>query len=128
MRLLLDTHAFLWWLADDPSLSRAAEAAIGDPRNRVFVSAATAWEIATKHRIGKLPDAGMVAADVRGCIGEEGFFELPVTVAHGELAGALPGPHKDPFDRMLMAQSIAEGMVLISNETLFDAYGAKRLW
>ena len=128
MRLLLDTHAFIWWLTDDPSLSRAAHAAIGDPESSVFVSAAAAWEIATKFRIGKLPKHAVIAEDVGGWIGRMGFGELPVSVAHGQLAGALPGPHKDPFDRMLMAQAMAERMVLVSNETLFDAYGVKRLW
>jgi len=103
-------------------------AAIADGANEVFVSAATAWEVTTKHRIGKLAEASVIARDVSGSIEDEGFFELPVTVAHGQLAGSLPGPHKDPFDRMLMAQSIAERLVLVSNETLFDTYGAKRLW
>ena len=128
MRLLLDTHAFLWWLVDDPALSRKAYAAIEDSGNSVFISAATAWEIATKHRIGKLPDVALMAADVSGSITREGFLEMPVTVGHGQLAGSLPGPHKDPFDRMLMAQSIAERLVLVSNEALFDAYGVQRLW
>ena len=128
MRLLLDTHAFLWWLAGSLSLSRVARAAIDDEHNDIFVSAATAWEVATKFRIGKLAEASVIAADVAGCIEDQGFFELPVTVAHGQLAGALPGPHKDPFDRMLMAQAMAENLVLVSNERLFDAYGVKRLW
>lgn len=128
MRLLLDTHAFLWWLLDDPSLSRAAWTVVGDTGNAVFVSAATAWEITTKFRIGKLPKHAVIAEDVGGWIGKAGFGKLPVTVAHGQLAGSLPGQHKDPFDRMLMAQSIAERLVLVSNETLFDAYGVERLW
>lgn len=128
MRLLLDTHAFIWWLTDDPSLSRIAHAAIGDTGRNVFVSAATAWEIATKFRIGKLPNHAVIAEDVRGWVAKMAFFELPVTVAHAQLAGALPGSHKDPFDRMLMAQAMAENLVLVSNERLFDAYGVKRLW
>lgn len=128
MRLLLDIHAFLWWLVDAPFLSRKAYAAIEDAGNSVFISAATAWEIVTKHRIGRLPDVAFMAADVGRSIAAEGFLEMPVTVAHGQLAGSLPGPHKDPFDRMLMAQSLAEHLVLVSNETLFDAYGVDRLW
>jgi len=128
VRLLLDTHALIWWLAGNVSLPRTARNLIDDERNDVFVSAATVWEIATKHRIGKLPDVGVIAADAHGWIDEQGFLELPVTVRHGQTAGALPGPHKDPFDRMLIAQAIAEDLVLISNEKLFDSYGVKRLW
>ena len=128
MRLLLDTHAFLWWLADDPSLSAAARAAIADPVNTVHVSAATAWEITTKYRLGKLPGAAVVAADVAAQIAAERFVALPVDVAHGQHAGALQGPHKDPFDRMLMTQALLESMTLVSNEAVFDAYGMDRLW
>jgi PIN domain nuclease of toxin-antitoxin system len=128
MRLLLDTHAFLWWLADDASLSATAEAAIADPANASHVSAATAWEINTKWRLGKLPGAALVAADVaREKIAAEGFAELPVTVAHGQHAGTLPGTHKDPFDRMLVAQALLEGMTLVSNEKALDPLGATRL-
>ena len=128
MRFLLDTHALLWWLAGDPALSTMAKAVIGDADNEVFVSAATAWEIATKHRIGKLPSAALVAADVERYIADQGFAPLPVTVRHGQVAGALPGPHRDPFDRMLIAQAMIEGMPLVSNERLFDEYGIRRLW
>jgi PIN domain nuclease of toxin-antitoxin system len=128
MRLLLDTHAFLWWVADDPWLSASARHAIAEQANHVHVSAATAWEIATKYRIGKLPAAGLVAADVAGEIAAEGFVELPVTVRHAQHAGAIPGPHKDPFDRMLIAQALAEGMTLVSNQSLFDGYAVTRLW
>ena len=128
MRLLLDTHAFVWWLADDPALPVAARDAIAAPGTRVHVSAATAWEITTKYRIGKLPAASLVAADVAAEIAAEGFVELPVTVRHAQRAGAISGPHKDPFDRMLIAQSLDESLTLVSNETLFDGYGVTRLW
>jgi PIN domain nuclease of toxin-antitoxin system len=128
VRLLLDTHALLWWLEGDPSLSTAARAAIEDEANEVCVSAASAWEIATKHRLGKLPGAAEVAVDVAGCVASQGFVELPISVAHGQKAGALPGPHRDPFDRMLVAQAMLEDLVLVSSETLFDRYGARRLW
>lgn len=128
MRLLLDTHAFLWWLGDDPALSAAADAAIADPANSVHVSAASAWEITTKHRLGKLPGAALVAADVAAQIAAEGFVALPVTVAHAQQAGALAGAHKDPFDRMLIAQALLEGMALVSNEAVFDPFGVQRLW
>lgn len=129
MRLLLDTHAFLWWVFADPKLSRAARTAISDEaQNSVFVSAASAWEIATKHRIGKLPDARVVAEDVSGAIAAEGFNSLAISVLHAERAGSLVGHHRDPFDRMLIAQAISEDLVLLSNERAFEAYGVKRLW
>jgi PIN domain nuclease of toxin-antitoxin system len=128
VRLLLDTHAFIWWVAGNPSLSQIARAAIDDPHNDVLVSAASAWEIATKHRIGKLPSAGPLAADVEAAIAGQGFVELPITTRHAQLAGSLPGPHRDPFDRMLIAQAILEGAVLLSNEAQFDAHGVNRLW
>ncbi len=128
MRLLLDTHAFLWWLAGDEALSPAARAAIADEANGVFVSAASAWEIATKHRIGKLPGVAAVVADLDGAIADQGFEGLPIGVRHGQAAGVLPGPHRDPFDRMLIAQAMLENLVLVSNEQPFDAYGVARLW
>jgi PIN domain nuclease of toxin-antitoxin system len=127
-RLLLDTHAFLWWTAGHPSLTRGAVDTIRDPANEIFVSAASAWEIATKFRIGKLPEVKVVALDIADAIASEGFVELPVTVAHAQRAGALPEPLRDPFDRMLVAQSIAEDMALVSNERLFDRYGVTRVW
>jgi PIN domain nuclease of toxin-antitoxin system len=126
--LLLDTHAFLWWSAGDATLSPPARAAIGDASNPVFVSAASAWEIATKFRIGKLPGAATIVADLAGVLVAQGFVRLPISFAHGQAAGALPGPHKDPFDRMLIAQAMLDGMVLVSNEPHFDSYGVRRLW
>ena len=128
MDLLLDTHALLWWLSGDSSLSPAAKAAIADESNAVFVSATSAWEIATKHRLGKLSEIGAIVADLDGAIVEQGFIGLPITVRHGQAAGALPGPHRDPFDRMLMAQAMLDNLVVISNERRFDLYGVGRLW
>lgn len=129
MRLLLDTHAFLWWVFADPKLSRAARTAISDEaQNSVFVSAASAWEITTKYRIGKLSGARVVAEDVSGVITAEGFNPLAVSVLHAERAGGLAGDHRDPFDRMLIAQAISEDLSLVSNERVFEAYGVKRLW
>lgn len=107
------------------ALSPVARDLIGDTGNDIFVSAASAWEIATKVRIGKLPGAAAIAADLAVAVEAQGFVPLP---AHAQTAGALPGPHKNPVDRMLIAQAIADDMVLISNETLFDAYGVRRLW
>jgi PIN domain nuclease of toxin-antitoxin system len=126
--LLLDTHALLWWLDGDERLSHAARAAVADLSNMVMVSAASAWEITTKHRLGKLPGATEVARDVTGCIAAQGFRELPITLRDAERAGRLPGPHRDPFDRMLVAQALRADLELVSNETLFDDYGVRRLW
>jgi PIN domain nuclease of toxin-antitoxin system len=129
VRLLLDTHAFLWWVFADPKLSRAARTAISDEaQNSVFVSAASAWEIATKYRIGKLAGARVVAEDVSGAIAAEGFNPLAVSVLHAERAGGLAGDHRDPFDRMLIAQAISDDLAFVSNERVFEAYGVKRLW
>jgi len=128
LRLLLDTHALLWWLAGDLSLSAAARAAIGDETNSVSVSAASAWEIATKHRIGKLPSVTAILVDLPAVLADQGFTELPITVRHGQAAGNLPGSHRDPFDRMLIAQAMIEDLILVSNERIFDNYAVRRCW
>ena len=128
MRLLLDTHAFLWWLAGSRRLSANARAAIEDDANDVLVSAATAWEIATKHRLGKLPQAGLLVQDVPSAIAGQGFGELAITVDDAQRADQLPGPLRDPFDRMLIAQAVVHGLALVSIEAVFDGYGVNRLW
>ncbi len=128
MALLIDTHALIWWSIEDPQLSLRASDAIRDESNEVYVSAATAWEIATKHRVGRLPDANALVFDLGGYMASQDFLELPVTISDALRAGSLPGPHRDPFDRMLIAQAISEDLVLVSNETLFDRYGVRRLW
>ena len=126
--LLLDTHALLWWLDGDERLSPVARAAIADGASQILVSAASAWEITTKHRLGKLPGAEDVARDVSGCVAAQGFEELPISLRDAERAGRLPGPHRDPFDRMLIAQALRADLELVSNETMFDPYGVRRLW
>lgn len=128
MRVLLDTHALIWWLIDDRSLSAAAREAVADPSAVVYVSAASAWEIATKYRIGKLPLAGRMVGELGKILARENFLALPISLEHGERAGSLPGPHRDPFDRMIVAQALAEDLTLVSNERLFDAFGVARLW
>jgi PIN domain nuclease of toxin-antitoxin system len=128
LALLLDTHALLWWLDGDMRLSDVAQAAIGEPDRPVFVSAASAWEITTKHRLGKLPGAEAVAQDIAGCIAAQGFEAMAITLADAERAGRLPGAHRDPFDRMLIAQALARDIALVSNETIFDDFGVRRLW
>ena len=128
MRALLDTHAFLWWIADSSRLSESAYRAIADEENDIAVSAASAWEIATKHRLGRLPSADALASDIGVYIARQGFDEMSVTVDDASRAGALPQHHRDPFDRMLIAQALSRDLFLISNESLFDLYGVRRLW
>ncbi len=128
MKLLLDTHTLLWWLDGDERLSDPAKLAIGDATTRVFVSAASAWEITTKVRIGKLPGAVEIAERFLEIIVDQDFDELPISVEHARRAGLIPGEHRDPFDRMLIAQSQIEGLTLVSNEVLFDRFGIRRLW
>jgi PIN domain nuclease of toxin-antitoxin system len=128
VRLLLDTHTLLWWLSGDEKLEPSALSAILEPANDVLVSAASAWEIATKYRLGKLPTATDLVADFGGILRTQGFKDLPITLDHAQHAGMLPGPHKDPFDRMLVAQALHERLVLVSNEQVFDQYGVVRLW
>jgi PIN domain nuclease of toxin-antitoxin system len=127
-RLLLDTHAFLWWLAGDSRLSVGARKAIGEDAGPVFVSAASVWEISTKHRSGKLPGASAIAGDLAGAVESQGFVGMPIRIQHAQAAGALPGPHRDPFDRMLIAQAMLDDLVIISNERAFDVYGVRRVW
>ena len=127
MRLLLDTHALIWWFAISERLSLPANRAILDATNEILVSAATAWEIATKHRIGKLPEAAAIALDLSGYCASQDFGELPITLDDASRAGALPDFHRDPFDRMLIAQALARNIPLISNERTFDRYGVRRL-
>ncbi|TDX27600.1 PIN domain nuclease of toxin-antitoxin system [Modicisalibacter xianhensis] len=120
-RLLLDTHAFLWWLADDPKLGSRARELIADSQNRVFVSAASIWEISIKKQLGKLeaPD------DMERILEEEGFLPLAIEPFHGEQAGNLPMHHRDPFDRMLIAQAQAEGLTLVTADNAFPPYGIR---
>jgi len=128
LRLLLDTHALIWWLAGDTALSPAAREAIADEANDVAVSAASAMEIATKFRIGTLRGAALLARDFEAIIAAQGFIELPIDIRHARLAGEMTIAHKDPFDRLLIAQAQAEDMVLVSNEVLFDSFAVRRLW
>ena len=128
MRLLLDTHALIWWLAGSERLSAGVRNAILDASNDKLVSAATAWEVTTRHRLGKLPGADEFARNIASAIAREGFAELPITVDDAARAGYLPGLHGAPFDRMLIAQAQARNLVLISNESMFDRYGVRRLW
>lgn len=124
MRLLLDTHAFLWWIEDDPALGSSARAAIDVPTNPVYVSAASAWEIAIKRAKGTL-DAPR--GDVATWIAQEGFEELEIAVPHGTAAGALQPHHRDPFDRVLVAQAQLEDMTLVTANPALAAYDVEIL-
>jgi PIN domain nuclease of toxin-antitoxin system len=128
MRALLDTHAFLWWLDGDPRLSRRARQVIQSDTSRIWISAVSAWEIVTKHRLGRLQGAEDVAADVGGAAIQQGFELLDISVLHAQQAGQLGGRVKDPWDLMLIAQSQSEGIPLITNEESFDEYGISRVW
>jgi PIN domain nuclease of toxin-antitoxin system len=128
MQLLLDTHALLWWALDSENLSKKARHALNDLNNDVYISAASAWEIATKFRIGKLPEAESFIHSFSDTLQRLGFLELPISAEHAKRAGLMLIEHKDPFDRMFIAQAQAEGFVLVSNEALFDTYNIHRLW
>ena len=126
--LLLDTHVLLWWLAGDRRLSAKALDAIGDEANEIFVSAASTWEIATKIQIGTLAAPTLAGGGITRAIAAQGFETLAISAGHGERAGSLPGAHRDPFDRMLIAQAQAEAMAIVSNRSVFDEFGVTRIW
>jgi PIN domain nuclease of toxin-antitoxin system len=128
MKLLLDTHALAWWLADSPKLSQTAREHVGALSNAVFVSAASAWEIATKTRLGKWPDAAPLASMFPGVIEASGFEPLAITVSHAIHAGALKVAHADPFDRMLAAQAELEGMTLVTADAAFVQFNVPIVW
>ncbi len=128
MRLLLDTHALLWWFSDDPALPASSRRLIGQSDSSVFVSAVSAWEVSTKFRLGKLPTGSDLLQDFGGYLARDRFQSLPLSSDHGIRAGFLPGPLKDPFDRMLIAQAEAEKLFIVSNERVFDHYGVRRVW
>ncbi len=125
MKLLLDSHAYLWWLGDHPKLSPAARAALADPANVVLVSAASIWELEIKRALGRL-DVG--DADLVGEIDANRFIELPVHARHASAAARLPSHHDDPFDRLLIAQAQLEGMICVTRDRIFQRYGAATLW
>jgi PIN domain nuclease of toxin-antitoxin system len=128
LKLLLDTHAFLWWVTDDEALSGAARTAIADESNNIFVSAATAWEIATKVRLGKLDQAAGACDRFTELIAADGFSLMPIEACHALKAGSYRVPHRDPFDRMLAAQSAIEGIQLLTRDPTFKQFGTDVYW
>jgi PIN domain nuclease of toxin-antitoxin system len=125
---LLDTHALLWWLFADRRLSPVARRVLADPGHRILVSSASAWEIATKHRIGKLRGVDVLVTDIAGWVSRSRFEELPVTIAHAQRAGGWRQPHRDPFDRVLAAQSEIEKVPLVSSDPCFVPFGVAVIW
>lgn len=128
MKLLLDTHTLLWWWTDDPQLPATARSLIADEGNDVLVSAASAWEIATKHRLGKLLEAGDAIPRFNELVAADGFLHLPVNYLHSLKAGAYAVDHRDPFDRVLAAQSELESASLVTRDPAFAAYGTRVVW
>lgn len=128
MKLLLDTHALLWWWTDDPKLSNIAREAIADEGNQVLVSAASAWEIATKHRLGKLPHAAQALDRFNELVAADGFEHLSINYLHSLKAGAYSNEHRDPFDRMLAAQADLEKASLVTLDPVFTGFQCRVLW
>lgn len=128
MRILLDTHTLLWAAFDEDSLSPRARRLIQSPDSEIIVSAATAWEITTKFRLGKLDFARDLAENFISEVTAAGYLLLSISPEHAVRAGLLPGDHKDPFDRMLAAQAIHENIPLLSNDSQLDVFGVRREW
>lgn len=126
MMLLLDTHALIWWLADNPRLSRAARVAIADPDNTVRASAASGYEIANKQRLGRLP--GRVAQDLPNALRQARIPVHALTLVHTLAAGQLPGPHRDPWDRLIMAQALTDDLTVVTVDPVFQEYALPVCW
>ena len=120
MSYLIDTHIFLWWIFDDPKLDTTCRDIIRNPEHRIFVSSVSAWEIATKYRIGKLPEAKQLVEQYSQILHQVRFIELAITSAHALRAGSLPIAHRDPFDRMIMAQAELESLPVITYDKEFQ--------
>ena len=126
MRLLLDSHALVWWLMDSPDLSKCARAAIASRDNDVWASAVAGYELVTKQRLGKLKPP--MADELLIMVRRAHLPVLAITMEHASAAASLPGPHRDPWDRLLMAQATIEGMTLVSVDGVFPDYGIATLW
>jgi PIN domain nuclease of toxin-antitoxin system len=122
VRLLLDTHILIWWLADDRKLNRSARTIIANPDNDVLISAASLWEISIKEALGRLE---VELDDLEAAISRNGFRPLPITFRHALTTGRLPAVHRDPFDRILVAQASVEELRLVSHDRIFERYGLR---
>jgi PIN domain nuclease of toxin-antitoxin system len=127
MKVLLDTHALVWWMSDAPKLSKRASSILANTSNTILVSAATAWELAIKVNLGKL-DALSLVMELARHTEEEGFAELPISMEQAVRAGLLPLHHGDPFDRLLVAQAQALNVPILSADEVLDRYDVKRIW
>ena len=125
--ILLDTHSLLWWLDNDDRLSRRAREAIQNPITQVLVSVGSLWEIAIKHQLGKLKASNLVN-NFQKELDDAGFVELPISGVHAIRAAVLPINHRDPFDRLLIAQAEIENVPIVSRDSQFDSYGVHRVW
>ena len=125
--LLLDTHAFLWYALGDNAMPQATRRLVANASD-VYVSAASVWEVRTKHRLGKMPGADPIAAVLPGTIARLSFRAIGIDVDDADLAGAFDAAHRDPFDRMLAAQALNRGLALVSNDAALDAFGVERVW
>ena len=128
VRLLLDTHALLWWLNEDRRLTPSANAMIGDPGNEILVSVATGWEVATKSRLGKLQELRTTVAEFATLISAQQFGVLPISLAHAIRAGSYEADHGDPFDRIIAAQSELESLPLVTRDPAFAAFPCETRW
>ena len=126
MRFLLDTHALIWWLTDHPRLSRAARSAIADPDNVALASAASGYEIANKQRLGKL--SGKIAQDLPSALRQARIPVLGLSLEHTIAAGLLPGPHRDPWDRLIMAQAMVDDLTIVTIDPVFEDYAVPTWW
>jgi PIN domain nuclease of toxin-antitoxin system len=126
MRLLFDTHGLIWWLTDNPKLSPAARNALADPQNAVFASAVSGYEIANKERTGRLP--GKLTEVLPRALRRARISTYPLTLDHTIAAGQLPGPHRDPWDRLIMAQAVGDGFTVVTLDPVFRDYGVPVLW
>jgi PIN domain nuclease of toxin-antitoxin system len=128
LRLLLDTHVFLWWVAADPRLSRRARTAIARGENEVYLSAASGWEMAIKAGLGRLQVADDLERFVPEQMAMNGIGGLPVTFAHALRVHSLPAHHRDPFDRLLVAQAQIEGLAIVTGDPQIAQYGVRTVW
>jgi PIN domain nuclease of toxin-antitoxin system len=127
LKILLDTHALIWWLRDDVRLTKLAAGILQDPENRILISAGVGWELAIKVGLGKIEPSSLIE-QLNEAVAKEKFEALPISLTHGVHAGLLPPHHRDPFDRLLSAQALQLHVPILSVDRVFDLYGVQRMW